>query len=100
MGGIRYAPARDAAVFLCELAAQVAPTLDLTTEFPDPEEGKIRFYILTDVGPRTAVLEEAMVLDEVQRAGDPSELSPLTVLFIGCRHLLDRLNEMLQAHGG
>jgi hypothetical protein len=72
-GGRAYAPARAASQRLCEQAADSLAATKPTTEFPSPAMGRVRFYVLTESGVRTA---ERDILPLAADAGaDP--LAPL-----------------------
>jgi hypothetical protein len=53
-GGKGYAPAHDAAQRLCGLAADSLGATASVREFPRPEMGRVRFYVLTADGVRAA----------------------------------------------
>jgi hypothetical protein len=53
-GGKAYGPARVAAMRLCDQAADGLGDLLPAHEFPAPAKGRVRFYVLTDGGVRTA----------------------------------------------
>ena len=54
VGGQAYAPAREAAMKLCEQAADSFGDTIPAHEFPAPAKGRVRFYVLVDGGVRTA----------------------------------------------
>jgi len=60
IGGGAHPKARTAAINLCQLAADTAGRETIaTTVFPRPGAGRVRFYLLTDAGVRTADADEA-----------------------------------------
>jgi hypothetical protein len=69
VGGKAYAPARAAALKLCELAADSLDDTTPTHDFPAPAKGRVRFYVLVGGGVRVA---EADVLARVADAGGAS----------------------------
>jgi hypothetical protein len=71
-GGKAYAPARLAAIKLCELAADSLGDTSSAHEFPAPAKGRVRFYVLASEGVRTA---EGDVFPA--RDAGPSRLAPL-----------------------
>jgi hypothetical protein len=53
-GGGSYPPAHAAAQKLCEQAADLLGETTTTHEFPQPEKGRVRFYVLAADGVRVA----------------------------------------------
>jgi hypothetical protein len=53
-GAKAYGPARVAALRLCDQAADALGDMIPAHEFPAPTKGRVRFYVLTDGGVRTA----------------------------------------------
>jgi hypothetical protein len=54
LGGIAQEPIRNAAKAAVTLAEEVQPQMNVTSTFPLPETGQVRFYVLTDAGVYTA----------------------------------------------
>ncbi len=72
-GGKAYGPARLAAVRLCDQAADVLGDLIPAVEYPAPAKGRVRFYVLTDGGVRTAEGD----ISGGAKDGEPDKLGPL-----------------------
>jgi hypothetical protein len=71
LGAGARADVRSAAIRLCETAAGLAEGTTLTSTFPRPHAGGVRFYLLTDTGVRT------VETDEETLRGRKHRLSPL-----------------------
>jgi hypothetical protein len=54
VGGKGYPPAHDAAIKLCDRAADALGETIAAHEFPSPAKGRVRFYVLTTEGVRVA----------------------------------------------
>ncbi|MDB4980195.1 MAG: hypothetical protein JWM82_947 [Myxococcales bacterium] len=72
-GAKAYGPARLAATRLCEQAADALGDLIPAVEYPAPAKGRVRFYVLTDGGVRTA---EGNIAGGAKDGG-PDKLGPL-----------------------
>jgi hypothetical protein len=53
-GGQANPPAHDAAMKMCDRAADALPETIVTHDFPPPGKGRERFYVLTADGVRVA----------------------------------------------
>jgi hypothetical protein len=71
VGGNAYEPAREAALKLCAQAADLLGDTTPAHDFPPPAQGRVRFYVLSDGGVRTA--ED----DVLPRADAGDALAPL-----------------------
>jgi hypothetical protein len=72
-GAKAYGPARVAAMRLCDQAADGLGDMVPAHEFPKPAKGRVRFYVLTDGGVRTA---EGNIAGGTKDGG-PDKLGPL-----------------------
>jgi hypothetical protein len=69
VGGRSYAPARTAALKLCDRAADSLADTKPTHDFPKPTKGHVRFYVLADGGVRVI---EADLLAPARDGGSTS----------------------------
>lgn len=88
-GARAYAPARAAAQRLCQAAADSLGETKPATDFPSPAKGRVRFYVLTETGVRTA---EGDILQPTHPAADAGR-DPLASLVAAGDALLDALRE-------
>ncbi len=82
IGGVGRATVRDAAIAFVEAATPYLKHMDLSTDFPKPAQGMVRFYVLTTRGIHTAEFTEADL------GGNKLEFSPL---FYAGQEVLTRL---------
>jgi hypothetical protein len=87
-GGKAYAPARMAALHMCQQAADSLAETIPASAFPAPAKGRVRFYVLATGGVRVA---EGDVLPGGPDAGPGAER--LAPLLAAGDSLLDRLKE-------
>jgi hypothetical protein len=89
VGGKSYEPAHAAAVKLCEQAADSFGDTIPAHEFPSPVKGRVRFYVLSEGGVRTAELDA--LAGAADAGGDA--LGPLGPLLAAGDAVLDGLKE-------
>lgn len=87
VGGKAYTPARAAALKLCSRAADALAATTSTDKFPTPAKGRVRFYVLTGTGVRTAEV------DAVPGPADADVAGPLAELLIAGDQLVAGLQE-------
>jgi hypothetical protein len=88
VGGKAYTPARAAALKLVARAADAqAATVPVADKFPKPTQGRVRFYVLTNGGVRTAEV------DAIPGHGDAGIEGPLAALLAAGDDLVAGLQE-------
>jgi hypothetical protein len=87
VGGKAYTPARAAALKLVSRAADAQAATVPADKFPKPAQGRVRFYVLTSGGVRTAEV------DAVPGHGDAGAEGPLAALLAAGDELVAGLQE-------